>query len=97
VDTISLEVEQLLHEVHGVSTYKCYRATFNVQLHKVNDAMNELVSSTSVGANGHPSTTLHHTMKRHNEILQDYSKEFGRTKVEMHCYSMHIITVTLLE
>ncbi|XP_065890872.1 Golgi SNAP receptor complex member 1-like [Dysidea avara] len=63
VDTISLEVEQLLHE-----------------LHKVNDAMNELVSSTSVGANGHPSTTLHHTMKRHNEILQDYSKEFGRTK-----------------
>jgi len=43
--------------------------------------MNEVVSSTSVGANGHPSTTLHHTMKRHNDILQDYSREFSRTKV----------------
>lgn len=56
-------------------------STRDVQLGKVNDAMNEVVSSTSVGANGHPSTTLHHTMKRHNDILQDYNREFGRTKV----------------
>lgn len=25
--------------------------------------------------------TLYHTLQRHNDILQDYSQEFNRTKV----------------
>ena len=60
----------------------------------MNDAMNEVVSSTSVGANGHPSTTLHHTMRRHNDILQDYNREFSRTKVcalQCHVILPHLV------
>ena len=28
-----------------------------------------------------PTAALHHTLQRHNEILQDYMQEFTRTKV----------------
>jgi hypothetical protein len=40
--------------------------------------MNEYVSNLNSST---PTTTLYHTLQRHNEILQDYSQEFNRTKV----------------
>jgi Golgi SNAP receptor complex protein 1 len=39
--------------------------------------MNEYVSNLNSST---PTTTLYHTLQRHNEILQDYSQEFNRTK-----------------
>ena len=40
--------------------------------------MNEYVSGLNSST---PTTTLYHTLQRHNEILQDYTQEFNRTKV----------------
>ena len=50
------------------------------QLRSVNESLNEYVSSMST-----PATALYHTLQRHNEILQDYSQEFSRTKVGRDC------------
>jgi len=47
------------------------------KLRSVNEALNEYVSTISVTS---PTTALYHTLQRHNEILQDYSQELGRTK-----------------
>ena len=49
-----------------------------MQLRSVNEAMNEYVSSVSASQ---PTTALYHTLQRHNDILQDYSQEYNRTKV----------------
>ena len=46
----------------------------------MNESMNEYVSSLNSST---PTTTLYHTLQRHNEILQDYSQEFNRTKVHV--------------
>ncbi len=57
---------------------QCMRCCTSLQLRGVNEALNEYVSTVS----GASSTgSLYHTLQRHNEILQDYNKEFLRTKV----------------
>ena len=48
------------------------------QLRTVNIKMNDYMSSVNSAST--PST-LYHTLQRHNDILQDYSQEFNRTKV----------------
>ncbi|XP_064392385.1 Golgi SNAP receptor complex member 1-like [Halichondria panicea] len=50
------------------------------KLRGVNDALNEYVSTVSSTS---PSGSLYHTLQRHNEILQDYNKEFTRTKANI--------------
>jgi Golgi SNAP receptor complex protein 1 len=47
------------------------------KLRRVNSSMNEYVSNLNSST---PTTTLYHTLQRHNEILQDYGQEFNRTK-----------------
>lgn len=47
------------------------------KLRSVNGALNEYVSSVNSSS---PATALHHTLRRHNDILQDYTQEFNRTK-----------------
>jgi Golgi SNAP receptor complex protein 1 len=47
------------------------------KLRRVNSSMNEYVSNLNSST---PTTTLYHTLQRHNEILQDYGQEFNRIK-----------------
>ena len=58
-----------------------YLLIASLQLRSVNEAMNEYVSSVSASQ---PTTALYHTLQRHNDILQDYSQEYNRTKVYMY-------------
>lgn len=64
-ETMSIEIEQLLLRLRGV-----------------NDQMNACMSRTPGVTTPTPTPTaaLYHTLQRHNEILQDYSQEFARTK-----------------
>lgn len=55
-----------------------------LQLRRVNGSMNDYVSNLNSST---PTTTLYHTLQRHNEILQDYSQEFNRTKVTITTYT----------
>ena len=57
--------------------------------------MNEYVSNLNSST---PTTTLYHTLQRHNEILQDYSQEFNRTKVGSHgeLYPVHYLYILVL-
>jgi Golgi SNAP receptor complex protein 1 len=50
------------------------------KLRAVNIKMNDYMSSVNSVAT--PST-LYHTLQRHNDILQDYSQEFSRTKANI--------------
>lgn len=49
------------------------------QLRNINEALNECVSGMAAVSGG--SSTVSHTLQRHNDILQDYAQEFNRTKV----------------
>jgi len=51
-----------------------------VQLTEVNDHMAEYTQSISSAS---PSAALLHTLKRHRDILQDYSQEFQKTKANI--------------
>ena len=82
-DTLAIEIEQLLSKVYTTGIYmphihEMFCVLF-LQLRQVNSSMNEYVSSLNPSTR---STTLYHTLQRHNEILQDYSQEFKRIKVQ---------------
>lgn len=64
------------------------------QLRRVNGSMNEYVSNLNSST---PTTTLYHTLQRHNEILQDYSQEFNRTKVDIHILNSTMYTTGHIE
>jgi Golgi SNAP receptor complex protein 1 len=50
------------------------------RLSGINDQMNQCVSRGQGGMVATPTAALHHTLQRHNEILQDYMQEFTKTK-----------------
>ena len=80
-DTMALEIEQLLSKVSQQLHFFLWVIVFfhhYLQLRSINEALNEYVSTMSTTS---PATALYHTLQRHNEILQDYSQEFNRTKV----------------
>lgn len=49
------------------------------RLRSVNEQMNHCMSRGQ-GGTATPTAALHHTLQRHNEILQDYMQEYNRTK-----------------
>ncbi len=51
--------------------------------------MNQYMSRTPGLTTPTPTAALQHTLQRHNEILQDYSQEYSRTKA-----STTIVTLT---
>eukprot|EP00731_Ephydatia_muelleri_P023109 Em0015g692a len=51
------------------------------KLRNINEALNECVSGMAAVSGG--SSTVSHTLQRHNDILQDYAQEFNRTKANV--------------
>lgn len=80
---MSLEIEGLLEKVTSTSHPTCLvlmETLFYIfQLRNINEALNECVSGMAAVSGG--SSTVSHTLQRHNDILQDYAQEFNRTKV----------------
>ncbi|XP_077533713.1 golgi SNAP receptor complex member Gos28 isoform X3 [Haemaphysalis longicornis] len=70
-ETMTLEIEQLL-----------------TKLGEVNDQMGQVQASSSVagGAGGAPSATVLHTLQRHRDILQDYAREFHKTRTNVQAH-----------
>lgn len=70
-ETMTLEIEQLL-----------------TKLGEVNDQMGQVQAASSVagGAGGAPSATVLHTLQRHRDILQDYAREFHKTRTNVQAH-----------
>lgn len=51
------------------------------KLRNVNEALNECVSGMAAVSGG--SSSVSHTLQRHNDILQDYTQEYNRTKANV--------------
>lgn len=55
------------------------------KLGEVNDQMGQVQAASSAGG-GAPSATVVHTLQRHRDILQDYAREFHKTRTNVQAH-----------
>jgi len=60
--------------------YPWYFIALHFQLTQVNDGMSEYSQALGIGSQ---TATLLHMLQRHRDILQDYSQEYQKTKINI--------------